>query len=324
MSGVLGDVAQHVPGVVAGLRGRRHAEPLVAPGSPEVLGSPVPAFDRVGRAHFARVAAQLAHQRRVHAAARMQVLRLAVTVLADGEHGVGPVRIDDALDLGLHHVERLVPADALELRFAAVGGVDLRGVTARLPVDALQRMPDAVLGVHAVLVGQREVVRSRLVAGREHLVAYLDLPQGGLELLLGVRVQVVDRADAHDLAVLRIDGRQVAARAAARDALQRGCLPSPFSLLPFAGMRAPKGSSASILGRRGAAGNPQVAPLPRADRVRILCGRRASGPAVGRKWTIGPWRGRACPARRRPKKVSAYSTSPMWTAYTAACTRFSR
>ena len=43
---------------------------------------------------------KLAHQRRVHAAARMQVLRLAVTVLADGERGVYkdvPSRLDGSL-----------------------------------------------------------------------------------------------------------------------------------------------------------------------------------------------------------------------------------
>ena len=123
--GMLGDVAQHVPGIVAGLRRSGHAQALVAAAAPEVLGAPVPALDGVGRAHLAGVAAQLAHQRGVHAAARMQVLGLAVAVLADGQHRVRAVCVDDAPDLGFHDVERLVPADAHVLGLATVGGVDL-------------------------------------------------------------------------------------------------------------------------------------------------------------------------------------------------------
>ena len=198
---MLGDVAQHVPGVVAGLRRRRHAQALVAPAAPEVLGPPVPAFHRVGRAHLARVAAQLAHEGGMHAATRMQALGFAVPVLADGQHRIGAVGIDDAPDLAFHDVERLVPADAHELGPAPVGRVDFRGIPARLPVDALQGVADAVLGIHAVLVGQGEVVGRRLHGWAELLAVHLDGPAGRLHLVFGVPFLIVHGADAHDLSV---------------------------------------------------------------------------------------------------------------------------
>ena len=94
----------------------------------------------------------------------------------------------------------------------------------------IQRIQMSKKDAELKLLSERKRLSSEIHDNLSQLVssialdAHLDLPQGGLELLLGVRVQVVDRADAHDLAVLRIDGRQVAARAAARDALQRGCL----------------------------------------------------------------------------------------------------
>ena len=73
----------------------------------------------------------------MHAAAGMKILRLAMAVLADGEHRIGAVGVDDAANLALHDVEGLIPADALELGATAVSGVDLLGISAGLPVDAL-------------------------------------------------------------------------------------------------------------------------------------------------------------------------------------------
>ena len=145
-----------------------------------------------------------------------------MTVLADANHRIRSVLVDDATQLELDDVECLVPADLDELRFAAVCGIDLGGVSARLPVDALERFEDAVLRVDTVLVRERYPVWTRLDARLEHLAVDVDLPHRRRELLLGVGGVVPEWANAQDLAIHGIDRGNLTARSATRDALERG------------------------------------------------------------------------------------------------------
>ncbi len=125
-----------------------------------------------------------------------------MAIFANRENGKWTVLIDDTLDLGLHDIKRLVPADPLEFGLASVGRVDLIGISAWLPVDSFQRILDAILRIDAVLVSQCEIVRRRFHARLEHLIAHLDLPKRRLQLLFCVGVKIVDRADTNDSSVL--------------------------------------------------------------------------------------------------------------------------
>ena len=220
--GVLADVEQDVPRVIARLRRRNQAKTLVGTCAPDVLCAPVPSLDRVRRTRLARVASQLVHERGVHAATGVQVLGLAMAVLADADHRIRAVLVDDATQLGLDDVERLIPADLDELRYAAVCGIDLRGISARLPVNALERFEDAVLRVDAVLVRERDPVGACLDARLEHLAVDIDLPHRRCELLLGVGGVVPEWANAQDLAIHGVDRGNLTARSATRDALECG------------------------------------------------------------------------------------------------------
>ncbi len=50
-----------------------------------------------------------------------------MAVLADADHRIRAVLVDDATQLGLDDVERLIPADLDELRYAAVCGLIFAG-----------------------------------------------------------------------------------------------------------------------------------------------------------------------------------------------------
>ena len=219
--GVLGDVLDDVVVAVAVLRGRDQTAAAVEAGTPEMLGAPVPALDGVGRARLASVAAQKVHGGHVHAAACMQVFRLAMAVFADAQHTVGTVLVDDALDLGFHDIERFVPGNLDEFRFTAVCRVHGRRVAAWFPVDALERLHHAVLGIDALLVGERHVVGGRLVLGAEFLAVDLELPHGVGKLFVRILLVDVQGADSYDLPVFAVDCGGLTARAAARDALHR-------------------------------------------------------------------------------------------------------
>ena len=139
---VLGDVQKKVADVAFAHR--------VA--APDVLGAPVPPFPAVGVARLEREAAQDGHEAHLAAVRGMDGLRLAVAVTL-AEHGVVAVLLLDAAQLLRDDVGGLVPRDALELALAAVARVAL---AIRVPVHALQGIQDAVVGIGALLVGERE------------------------------------------------------------------------------------------------------------------------------------------------------------------------
>ena len=167
--------------------------------APDVLGAPVPAFPAVGLARLQREAAEQVQKVRHAAVGGMDDLRLAVAVDL-GEHGVGAVGLDDALELGGDELGRLVPADAFVLAHAAGLRMALAG---RIPVDALERIGDAVLRVDALLVHERQRRDERLETRLEGVPARLDLPV--VEIFGGVVLVEVERTDAQDLVVFLVD-----------------------------------------------------------------------------------------------------------------------
>ena len=167
--------------------------------APDVLGAPVPAFPAVGLARLQRVGADEVEHAALAAVRRMDELRLAMAVEL-AQDGGRAVRVMHALDLFRDEVARLVPRDA----HVAAGAARLRMALAmRVPVLAAHRVGDAVLGVHALLVGERQRRDQRLEAGLERLPARLDLP--GVHLFRGVVLVEVQRADAQDLVLLLVD-----------------------------------------------------------------------------------------------------------------------
>ena len=168
----------------------------------------------------------------MHAAARVQVLGLAVPVFAHAQHGVGAVLVDQALELGLHDVECLVPADLNELGLAAVFRVDLLRIAAGLPVDALQWFAHTVFGVHALLVRKCHVVGRRLHLRTQLFAVDIELPHGIGQFLGCVFLVDVQRTNAHDLSVLGVDCRWLTARTAACDALHRRGVAIPLAHAP--------------------------------------------------------------------------------------------
>ena len=197
--------------------------------APDVLGAPVPAFPAVGLARLQRVGADEVEHAALAAVRRMDELRLAMAVEL-AQDGGRAVRVMHALDLFRDEVARLVPRDA----HIAAGAARLRmALAVRVPVLAAHRVGDAVLGVHALLVGERQRRDQRLEAGLERLSARLDLP--GVHLLGGVVLVEVQRADAQDLVLLLVDvhraGVAAQAEAVEAQALDDG---RPFHVVPHA------------------------------------------------------------------------------------------
>ena len=167
--------------------------------APDVLGAPVPALPAVRLAGLDEVVARLVphvveHERRAAMGARDH-LGLTVALALD-EDGAAAVLTADALDLGGDEVGGLVPADALVAAHAAVLRVAL---ALRVPVHALERVRDAIGRVGTLLVGQRKRRKQRLHAGAEGVAPHLVTPF--VQLLGGVVLVIVQRADAHHLAV---------------------------------------------------------------------------------------------------------------------------
>ena len=137
---VLGDILDDVG------RDGLHAYRIHAP---HMLGAPVPSFPAVWLARLLQEAADQAQQVGLAAVGRVNALRLAVAVglCVDGERAGLLVH---ALDFFGNDVACLVPRDPHVFRHAAVLGVAL---AVGIPVNALERIRDAVFGVRTHLVG---------------------------------------------------------------------------------------------------------------------------------------------------------------------------
>ena len=194
--GVFGDVFEQV--VLMGVL----AQGLVSPG---VLGTPVPALPAVGLAGLHGQAARHVEEVRHGTVGPVNGARLAVAV-ALAEDGVASVGLVDAHDLGGDDVGRLIPADALEFRFAAVLRVAL---AVRIPVDALEREGDAVGGIRTGLVDEGERGVQRLHARLERMALRVDGPV--VQILFGVVLVVMHGAHTNDLSVLGVDSGEVGA-----------------------------------------------------------------------------------------------------------------
>ena len=198
---VLGDVQKKVADVAFAHR--------VA--APDVLGAPVPPFPAVGVARLEREAAQDGHEAHLAAVRGMDGLRLAVAVTL-AEHGVVAVFLLDAAQLLRDDVGGLVPRDALELALAAVARVAL---AIRVPVHALQGIQDAVVGIGALLVGERE--RRDVVFQQPFQLLAAHFQRPGPKLFGAVGAVEVHAARAHDAPVLDVDlGRKGAHAEAAQ------------------------------------------------------------------------------------------------------------
>ena len=110
------------------------------------------------------------------------------------------ILVVNALDLLGHDVGGLVPADADVAARAAVLRVTL---AMRIPVDALHRIRDAVLGIYALFIAKRKRRNERFEAGLEGLAASLDLPR--VQLFGRLMLVEVKRTDADDLILLLVD-----------------------------------------------------------------------------------------------------------------------
>ena len=187
---VLGDIVHDV------IRGQAKA---VLPVSPHVLGAPVPAFPAVGVAHGLGVAAHQLEEVHHHPMDSVNGLGLAVpvTVRENAERAV--LRVD-ALELVGDERRCLVPTDADKLALAAVLRIAL---AVGVPVDAFERVLDAVRGVDPLLVREMErrqkAFQWRLVG--DAVLLQLVLPQ----LLLGVPLLVMVGAYPDDLSVLDVN-----------------------------------------------------------------------------------------------------------------------
>ncbi len=167
---------------------RDHLPQVLA--TPDVLGSPVPAFPAVGVARLQGVAAEQAQQAPVTAVGGVHRLglRMPVGLRQDGLHAV---LLIDTLDLSDHDVEGFIPGDALVLADAAILGVAptrarrARGAV-RVPVDPLERIEHPVRRVDPVLVAQGEGRDQGVHGGRELLPSRLQLPGLDLRVLLVV------------------------------------------------------------------------------------------------------------------------------------------
>ena len=191
--------------------GRHHA---LEPMAPHVLGAPVPALPAVGLADLEGEAAHLVEQAGAVAVWRVDGLALAVAVALDQDRRRAVLLVDPGDLLG-DDVRRLVPGDADVLALAAVLRVPL---AVGIPVDALERVLDAVGGVGALLVGGHVRRGARPHARFQRLAVALELP--GAEACAVVLPVEVERPDAHDLAVLDVD--HDLAGAAEETALRQG------------------------------------------------------------------------------------------------------
>ena len=200
---------QHGVAVLAGVHQQIRLERLLAHRvhAPHVLGAPVPAFPAVGLAGLQGEAAQQVQKMRVAAVAGMHDLRLPMAVALQ-EHRRGPVFVDAPPDLVGADLRGLVPADALVSADPARFGMAL---PVGVPVDALERVRHAVLGVHALLVADRQGRQRGLEAARERVAAHGELP--GIDLVLGVLVVQAQRPDARDAPVLHVHRGRVASGA---------------------------------------------------------------------------------------------------------------
>ena len=109
----------------------------------------------------------------------------------------------DAVDLLREDARGLVPADALIAGNAAGLGMT---VAVRIPVDALHRVEDAVLGIQAVLLSH-DVLRDTHGLRGGILLAVLVLNGPGLGIVL---LRDLQGTDAGDLAVFNVNGDRAA------------------------------------------------------------------------------------------------------------------
>ncbi len=168
--------------------------------APDVPGTPVPALPAVRVAHLLGEAAHLVEEQGGAAVRRVDELALAVTV-ALHQDGQRPVLLVDPLDLGGDKIGGLVPGDAHVLALATVLRIAL---ALWIPVHPLEGVLDPVGRVGPLLVGEAPGGGSRLHQRLESLAVLLYLPRiEGRRVVLLVEVE---RPDAHDLAVLHIDG----------------------------------------------------------------------------------------------------------------------
>ena len=134
----------------------------------------------------------------------MDDLGLAVAVLLH-EDGAGAPHVELTLDLLGDDGRGLVPADPLVLRDAARLGM---AIPLGIPVDALQRVRDAVAREGVLLVRDRRRRDERVHGLLEHHAVVLELP--GTEALHVVRLVVLQGTNAQDLVVLDVNPRDVA------------------------------------------------------------------------------------------------------------------
>lgn len=128
-----------------------HSHGLIAP---DMLAAPIPAFPAIGLPGLQRIATAKVEEVCLRSMGRVDDLRLAMTVrLAQNrKRAIGVV---DALYLVRDQLRRLIPANLDILGLAPVLGVSL---AVRIPIDALHRMQNAILGIDSLLVadGTRE------------------------------------------------------------------------------------------------------------------------------------------------------------------------
>ena len=187
--GVLGDILDDVVG--NGL----HADGIHAP---DMLGTPIPALPGVWLTSLLQKAARerqqvgLATMRRVNGLG----LSMAIGLRVDGERAAFVL---NPLDLG-NDVASLIPGDALVLGNATVLRIAL---TVGIPIDALQGVRNAILGVGAHLVCSGQRWRAACHARLQHMPISFDLPI--VQVFGFVELVIVQRPDASDSSVLHID-----------------------------------------------------------------------------------------------------------------------
>jgi len=125
-------------------------------------------------------------------------LAVSVTLHQDAERPIGFV---DSPDLVGDDVGRLIPGDADVLALAAVLRVPL---SLGIPVNPLHWVLDAVRGEGALLIGERERRGQGLHQWRQRLAIARQRPRP--ETRAVILPVIVERPDAHDLAVLQVEG----------------------------------------------------------------------------------------------------------------------
>ena len=216
--GVLGNVEQQISHIEL-------AERIL---SPHVLGTPVPAFPRVGLTRLiGPIVAEQIHKTRIAAMGSMDNLRLSVTV-ALHEDRRQPVGVDYAPDFARDEIGRLIPGDPHELALASIFRM---AIAVRIPVDALVRIENSVLRIDSVFV--RIGIRRKQRLHRRMKLAPPRLDRPRLQVLGRIFLVVTHRTHAHDAVVFDIDLRHIgpdAERIHAR-CLVDGFLPWQMTLL---------------------------------------------------------------------------------------------